>query len=161
MNTILFPGSFNPFTVGHQSLVARVLPLFDRVVIAVGVNARKDSGDETAQRVEAIRALYASEPKVSVIAYSGLTVDACEAEGARWMLRGVRSTVDFEYERNLADINRRISGIETLLLFTLPEYASVSSSMVRELRSYGRDVSEFLPQPTEKQRPLRYTCQNP
>ncbi len=150
MNTILFPGSFNPFTVGHQSLVARVLPLFDRVVIAVGVNARKDSGDETAQRVEAIRALYASEPKVSVIAYSGLTVDACEAEGARWMLRGVRSTTDFEYERNLADINRRISGIETLLLFTLPEYASVSSSMVRELRSYGRDVSEFLPQPTEK-----------
>lgn len=151
MNTILFPGSFNPFTVGHQSLVARVLPLFDRVVIAVGVNARKDSGDETAQRVEAIRALYASEPKVSVIAYSGLTVDACEAEGARWMLRGVRSTVDFEYERNLADINRRISGIETLLLFTLPEYAAVSSSMVRELRSYGRDVSEFLPQPaTEK-----------
>lgn len=150
MNTILFPGSFNPFTVGHQSLVARVLPLFDRVVIAVGVNARKDSGDETAQRVEAIRALYASEPKVSVIAYSGLTVDACEAEGARWMLRGVRSTTDFEYERNLADINRRISGIETLLLFTLPEYASVSSSMVRELRSYGRDVSEFLPQPIEK-----------
>lgn len=150
MNTILFPGSFNPFTVGHQSLVARVLPLFDRVVIAVGVNARKDSGDETAQRVEAIRALYASEPKVSVIAYSGLTVDACEAEGARWMLRGVRSTTDFEYERNLADINRRISGIETLLLFTLPEYASVSSSMVRELRSYGCDVSEFLPQPTEK-----------
>ena len=135
MNTILFPGSFNPFTVGHQSLVARVLPLFDG----------------TAQRVEAIRALYASEPKVSVIAYSGLTVDACEAEGARWMLRGVRSAVDFEYERNLADINRRISGIETLLLFTLPEYAAVSSSMVRELRSYGRDVSEFLPQPaTEK-----------
>lgn len=151
MNTILFPGSFNPFTVGHQSLVARVLPLFDRVVIAVGVNAHKDSGDETAQRVEAIRALYASEPKVSVIAYSGLTVDACEAEGARWMLRGVRSAVDFEYERNLADINRRISGIETLLLFTLPEYAAVSSSMVRELRSYGRDVSEFLPQTaTEK-----------
>lgn len=151
MNTILFPGSFNPFTVGHQSLVARVLPLFDRVVIAVGVNARKDSGDETAQRVEAIRALYASEPKVSVIAYSGLTVDVCEAESARWMLRGVRSTVDFEYEHNLADINRRISGIETLLLFTLPEYASVSSSMVRELRSYGRDVSEFLPKPaTEK-----------
>lgn len=151
MHTILFPGSFNPFTVGHQSLVARVLLLFDRVVIAVGVNSSKESDDEASQRVEAIRALYASEPKVSVIAYSGLTVDVCEAEGARWMLRGVRSTVDFEYERNLADINRRISGIETLLLFTLPEYAAVSSSMVRELRSYGRDVSEFLPQTaTEK-----------
>ena len=92
---------------------------------------------------DAIRALYAAEPKVSVIAYSGLTVDACEAEGARWMLRGVRSVADFEYERNLADINRRISGIETLLLFTLPEYAAISSSVVRELQAYGRDVSEF------------------
>ncbi|MDE5988495.1 MAG: pantetheine-phosphate adenylyltransferase [Duncaniella sp.] len=147
MNTILFPGSFNPFTVGHQSLVSRILPLFDRVVIAVGVNSGKETGPQTDTRVEEIRALYASEPKVSVIAYSGLTVDACEAQGARWMLRGVRSAVDFEYERNLADINRRISGIETLLLFTLPEYAAVSSSVVRELRSYGRDVSEFIPQP--------------
>lgn len=147
MNTILFPGSFNPFTVGHQSLVSRVLPLFDRVVIAVGVNSSKETGPQADTRVEEIRALYASEPKVSVIAYSGLTVDTCEAQGARWMLRGVRSAVDFEYERNLADINRRISGIETLLLFTLPEYAAVSSSVVRELRSYGRDVSEFLPQP--------------
>lgn len=147
MNTILFPGSFNPFTVGHQSLVSRVLPLFDRVVIAVGVNSSKETGPQTDTRVEEIRVLYASEPKVSVIAYSGLTVDACEAQGARWMLRGVRSAVDFEYERSLADINRRISGIETLLLFTLPEYAAVSSSVVRELRSYGRDVSEFLPQP--------------
>lgn len=145
MNTILFPGSFNPFTVGHQSLVDRVLPLFDRVVIAVGVNSCKHGGGCGASPVESIRSLYADEPKVSVISYEGLTVDACRREGARWMLRGVRSTLDFEYERNLADINRRISGIETLLLFTLPEYAAVSSSVVRELESYGRDVSEFLP----------------
>lgn len=145
MKTILFPGSFNPFTVGHQSLVSRVLPLFDRVVIAVGVNSQKCDAVQADSRVADISALYASEPKVKVIAYSGLTVDACERESARWMLRGVRSAVDFEYERNLADINRRISGIETLLLFTLPEYAAVSSSMVRELRYYGRDVSDFLP----------------
>ena len=128
MNTILFPGSFDPFTVGHQSLVDRVLPLFDRVVIAVGVNSGKRS-----------------EPKVRVISYEGLTVDACRREGAHWMLRGVRSAIDFEYERNLADINRRISGVETMLLFTLPEYAAVSSSVVRELCSYGYDVGEFLP----------------
>ena len=146
MNTILFPGSFNPFTVGHRSLVERVLPLFDRVVIAIGVNSQKACEARTHERLDAIRALYAAEPKVSVIAYSGLTVDACEAEGARWMLRGVRSVADFEYERNLADINRRISGIETLLLFTLPEYAAISSSVVRELQAYGRDVSEFLPE---------------
>lgn len=146
MNTILFPGSFNPFTVGHQSLVSRILPLFDRVVIAVGVNSQKQTEKQTADRLETIRMLYASEPKVKVISYSGLTVDACKEEGARWMLRGVRSATDFDYERNLADINRRISGIETLLLFTLPEYAAVSSSVVRELQAYGRDVSEFLPE---------------
>lgn len=145
MNTILFPGSFNPFTVGHQSLVGRVLPLFDRVVIAVGVNSGKHGGTSVGERIAAIERLYASEPKVTVTSYDGLTVDACRREGARWMLRGVRSTIDFEYERNLADVNRRISGIETLLLFTLPEYAAVSSSVVRELESYGYDVSEFLP----------------
>lgn len=145
MNTILFPGSFNPFTVGHSSLVDRILPLFDRVVIAVGKNSGKNGESTVGERIEAIRKLYATEPKVSVISYEGLTVDACRRENARWMLRGVRSTVDFEYERNIADINRRISGIETLLLFTLPEYAAVSSSVVRELESYGHDVSEFLP----------------
>lgn len=146
MNTILFPGSFNPFTVGHQSLVERVLPLFDRVVIAMGVNSGKRYDYSVAENIAAITRLYADEPKVKVISYEGLTVDACRREGARWMLRGVRSTVDFEYERNLADINRRISGIETLLLFTLAEYAAVSSSVVRELKAYGHDVSEFLPQ---------------
>lgn len=145
MNTILFPGSFDPFTVGHQSLVDRVLPLFDRVVIAVGVNSGKRSGDSAGNRIAEIERLYAGEPKVRVISYEGLTVDTCRREGAHWMLRGVRSAIDFEYERNLADINRRISGVETMLLFTLPEYAAVSSSVVRELSSYGYDVGEFLP----------------
>ena len=111
MNTILFPGSFDPFTVGHQSLVDRVLPLFDRVVIAVGVNSGKRSGDSVGNRIAEIERLYAGEPKVRVISYEGLTVDACRREGAHWMLRGVRSAIDFEYERNLADINRRISGV--------------------------------------------------
>lgn len=147
MNTILFPGSFNPFTLGHKSLVDRVLPLFDRVVIAVGCNPDKKDCD-TAARIEAISRVYASEPKVSVSSYSGLTVDACRSEGARWMLRGVRSVADFEYERGLADINRRISGIETLILFTLPEYADISSSVVRELKRYGYDTSAFLPYET-------------
>ncbi len=149
MNTILFPGSFNPFTVGHRSLVDRILPLFDRIVIAIGVNSAKHSAATIDSRIAAIKALYADEPKVEVTSYEGLTVDACRREGAQWMLRGVRSVTDFEYERNLADINRRISGIETLLLFTLPEYAAISSSMVRELEAYHHDVSEFLPQPKE------------
>lgn len=146
MNTILFPGSFNPFTVGHRSLVERVLPLFDRVVIAIGVNSQKACEARTRERLDAIRALYAAEPKVSVIAYSGLTVDACEAEGARWMLRGVRSVADFEYERNLADANRLLEpAIETVLLPALPDLAVISSSLVRELARFGAPYEQFLP----------------
>lgn len=144
--TILFPGSFDPFTIGHASLVERALPLCDRLVIAIGVNPSKPGRESVEERVGRIRALYASDPRVEVITYTGLTVDACAASGAGWMLRGVRTVADYEYERNLADINRELSGIDTLILFTLPGLASVSSSMVRELASHGRDVSRFLPQ---------------
>lgn len=143
--TALFPGSFDPFTIGHKSLVDRALPLFDRIVIAVGENSGKNTASSTEARTEAIRKLYEHEPKITVTAYSGLTVEACRREGAGWMLRGVRSLADFEYEKNLADINRRISGIETVLLYTLPEYAPVSSSMIRELAHFGYDVEPFLP----------------
>lgn len=145
MTTLLFPGTFDPFTIGHASLVDRALPLCDRMVIAIGYNSGKHSAESVAKRVDAIAAIYASEPKVKVIAYDGLTVDACRREGAGWMLRGVRSVADYEYERNLADINRSISGIETLLLYSLPELSHISSSMVRELASHGHDVSKFLP----------------
>lgn len=143
----LFPGSFNPFTLGHKSLVDRALPLFDKIVVAIGYNSEKCAVDDSdlSARLEAIRAIYRDEPRVEVTAYSGLTVDACRECGARWMLRGVRSVTDFEYERTLADVNRRISGIETIILYTLPEYASISSSIVRELRHYGHATEEFLP----------------
>lgn len=146
LRVALFPGSFNPFTLGHKSVVDRVLPLFDRVVIAVGYNEAK-GGDVVGagDRAEAIRCVYRDNPSVEVITYSGLTVDACRRCGARFMVRGVRSVADFEYERSLADINRDIAGIETLLLYTLPCYASVSSSAVRELSRYGCDVSRYLP----------------
>lgn len=145
MTTLLFPGTFAPFTIGHASLVDRALPLCDRMVIAVGYNSGKHSAESVAKRVDAIAAIYADRPKVKVISYEGLTVDACRREGAGWMLRGVRSVADYEYERNLADINRSISGIETLLLYSLPELSHISSSMVRELASHGHDVSKFLP----------------
>ncbi len=145
--TVLFPGSFSPFTTGHASLVERALELFDNVVIAIGYNASKPAAIPIENRIADISALYNNEPRVRVTAYSGLTVDACKTEGAGWMLRGIRSVADFEYERNLADINRMISGIETVLLFTLPELAAVSSSMVRELAANGYDVKPFLPDP--------------
>lgn len=150
LRTALFAGSFDPFTAGHASVVERALPLFDRIVIAVGVNAAKPSETPAEERVRAIEALYEALPpgRVAVMSYSGmLTVQLAAETGARWLLRGVRSVRDFEYERDLADLNRKLSGLETILLYTLPELSAVSSSAVRELRAYGADVSQFLPKP--------------
>ena len=141
----IFPGSFDPFTIGHHSIVERALPLFDKIVVAVGMNSKKHSLLPEIDRLDAIRRLYADEPRVEVIAYSGLTVEAAEQCGARYILRGVRTVKDFEYEKTLADINRKIAGLETVLLYTLPEYGSISSSIVRELISLGRDVTDLLP----------------
>lgn len=143
--TAIFPGSFDPYTAGHHSIVNRALPLFDKIVIAVGVNSAKHSLLTEEERVLSIRRLYSSEPKVEVIAYHGLTVEAAEAAGAQFILRGVRMVQDFEYEKNLAEVNRDISRLETVLLYTLPEYGHVSSSIVRELLSFGRDVTTLLP----------------
>ena len=141
----LFPGTFDPFTLGHQSLVKRVLTCADAVVIAIGINEKKQTYYTLEQRVSAIRALYAEEPRVKVITYSGLTVDVAQQEQASFILRGVRSVIDFEYEKAIADVNRLLTGIETLLLFTEPAYAHISSSVVRELLHFGKDVSAFLP----------------
>ena len=141
----LFPGTFDPFTLGHQSLVKRVLTCVDAVVIAIGINEKKQTYYTLEQRVAAIRALYAEEPRVKVITYSGLTVDVAQQEQASFILRGVRSVIDFEYEKAIADVNRQLTGIETLLLFTEPAYAHISSSVVRELLHFGKDVSAFLP----------------
>ena len=141
----LFPGTFDPFTLGHQSLVKRVLTCADTVVIAIGINEKKQTYYTLEQRVAAIRALYAEEPRVKVITYSGLTVDVAQQERASFIVRGVRSVIDFEYEKAIADVNRQLTGIETLLLFTEPAYAHISSSVVRELLHFGKDVSAFLP----------------
>ena len=141
----LFRGTFDPFTLGHQSLVKRVLTCADAVVIAIGINEKKQTYYTLEQRVAAIRALYAEEPRVKVITYSGLTVDVAQQEQASFILRGVRSVIDFEYEKAIADVNRQLTGIETLLLFTEPAYAHISSSVVRELLHFGKDVSAFLP----------------
>ena len=141
----LFPGTFDPFTLGHQSLVKRVLTCADTVVIAIGINEKKQTYYTLEQRVAAIRALYAAAPRVKVITYSGLTVDVAQQERASFILRGVRSVIDFEYEKAIADVNRQLTGIETLLLFTEPAYAHISSSVVRELLHFGKDVSAFLP----------------
>lgn len=143
--TALFAGTFDPYTIGHHRIVLRALPLFARVVVAVGRNADKLSKQSLEERVQAISSLYAGEPRIECVAYDGLTVDFAKSIGADCLLRGVRSVKDFEYERELADVNRQISGIETLLLISEPQYSSISSSVVRELMHYGKDVSKMLP----------------
>lgn len=146
MNTGIFVGSFNPFTIGHDSIVTRALPLFDRLVIGVvGDQVHKPGMPSAEERVQAIAALYKDEPSIEVKPYYGLAVDFAKAENARFIIKGVRSVKDFEYEREQADINRQLSGIETLLLFAEPQYSSVSSSMVRELQHFGVDISPYLP----------------
>lgn len=142
----LFPGTFDPFTVGHESLVRRGLTLVDEMIIAIGVNEAKQSFFPLEKRLQMIRDLYQPEPRVRVESYDTLTVDFARKVDANFILRGIRSVADFEYEKTIAHMNRTLSGIETILLFTEPMYAHISSSVVRELLRYGRDVSPFLPE---------------
>lgn len=141
----LFPGTFDPFTVGHESLVRRGLDLVDEIVIAVGVNEAKKAYFPLEKRLEMIRSLYKNEPRVRVESYDSLTIDFARQVGAKYILRGIRSVNDFEYEKTIADMNRTISGIETFVLFTEPALTHVSSTLVRELLRYGRDVGDFIP----------------
>jgi len=141
----LFPGTFDPFTLGHLSLVERGLRLVDEIVIAIGVNLEKKTFFTLEQRIEMLTRLFESNPKIRVRSYKNLTVDFAEEIGARFILRGVRSVSDFEYEKNIADINREIAGVETFVLFTKPEYTHISSSVVRELLTYGKSIAAFVP----------------
>ncbi|MCI6161075.1 MAG: pantetheine-phosphate adenylyltransferase [Prevotellaceae bacterium] len=141
----IFVGSFDPFTIGHDSIVRRALPLFDRIIIGIGVNERKQYMQSTEERKQKIEDLYKDEPRIVVKTYSDLTVDFARREQACFIIKGVRSVKDFEYEREQADINRQIGGVETLLLYAEPQHASVSSGAVRELVHFGKDASEFLP----------------
>ena len=138
-------GSFDPFTIGHDNIVRRALPVFDRLVIGIGVNERKVYLQDADTRLRIIQDLYRDEPRIVVKTYSDLTIDFAHREKADFVVKGVRSMKDFEYEREQADINRRLGGIETLLLFAEPGMEAVSSSLVRELIHFGKDVREFLP----------------
>lgn len=144
---LIFPGSFDPFTKGHESVARRGLELCDEMVIAVGYNGlKKNSGMFSVnQRVKMISEFYKNEPRISVIAYDTLTTDIASQIGCTHILRGVRTVIDFEYERQLADVNRHLTGIETILLFNEPAMAHITSTTVRELLSFGKDVKDFLP----------------
>ena len=146
----LFTGTFDPFTIGHQNIVDRAPPLFDHLVIAVAVSKLKHTSEEIEARVAAIKAVYADEERITVKSYDDLTVDMARREGAHFIVRGVRSVKDYEYEREQADVNRQLSGVETILLFADPSLSSISSSLVRELRFFGKDADEWVAKPKRK-----------
>ena len=146
MKTAIFPGSFNPFTKGHYDIVSRALTIFDKVVIGIGYNPDKPKPDDLQQRIELISAIYNNNERVEVEAYNDLTIDFAKRHDATAIVKGVRSVQDYEYERTQAEYNRLMSnGIETVILFADPQYASLSSSIVRTLKKFGKDVSDLLP----------------
>lgn len=145
MKRAIFPGSFDPFTKGHFDIVMRGLEIFDEIIIGIGINSTKKETFPLQQRLNDIQQYFAAEPRVQVHTYDGLTVDFAAQHNAQFILRGVRSTLDFEYERSMAEANKQLSGLETVLLYTRPEYAHISSTLVRDLHSHGKDIAAYLP----------------
>ncbi len=149
MNTArigLFPGTFDPVTLGHTDIINRALPLFDKLIIGIGRNVNKQPMFSEQQRLQWLNDIYRDNNKVEAVAYDGLTVDCCKAVGATFILRGIRYVNDFEYEKAIADMNRSIAeNIETIFLTCLPQYTSVASTLVRDVLKNGGDVSKFLP----------------
>ena len=146
MRRAIFPGTFDPFTIGLYSVVKRALTFMDEVIIGIGINDNKKTWFPMDKRLEMIRGLFADEPRIRVEAYDCLTVDFAKEQNAGFIVRGIRTVHDFEYEETIADINRKLAGIETILLFTEPELTSISSTIVRELLQFGKDVTPFLPE---------------
>lgn len=143
----VFPGSFDPFTVGHESIVSRAQILFDKIYIAIGHNAKKDALFSSEDRNEFINQVFGGNDKIEVIHFEGLTINLCKELGAKYILRGLRTAADFEYERAIAQVNKAMyEGIETVFLLTMPEHTPVNSSIVRDILRHGGDVSKFIPE---------------
>lgn len=142
----IFPGSFDPFTIGHESIVQRALPLFDKIVIMIGFNANKQSFYPIEKRLKWINQVFQEEEKITVQIYDGLTVDFCKDVNAKYILRGIRTSSDFEYERAIAQVNKKMHPeIESVFLLTLPEHTPVMATIVRDIVFHGGDASMFLP----------------
>jgi pantetheine-phosphate adenylyltransferase len=145
-NIAVFPGSFDPITIGHESVIKRALPLFDELYVAIGTNSDKTGFFPVEQRIEWIKRVFADNPEIKVIQYEGLTVDICRKLGAQYILRGLRTSADFEFERSIGQVNKKLfNNIETVFFLTLPEHTSINSSIVRDIVRHGGDASDFVP----------------
>ena len=146
MKIAIFPGSFDPITIGHVDIVKRSIPLFDKIIIAIGVNTQKKYLFTLEQRMKWIQEVFKDYPTIEINHYTGLTINYCKERNANYLLRGIRSAADFEYEKTIAHLNHSMeSGIETILMLSPPEYSSISSTIVREIILGNGDVSKFVP----------------
>jgi len=139
------PGSFDPITIGHVDIIKRALPIFEKIIVALGYNQQKKYLFDEAKRIEFINEIFKNEPKISCTTYKGLTVNFCNSVNAKFLIRGLRSSADFEYEKGIALLNQSISEIETVFLISRPQYSHISSSIVREIIMNGGDARQFLP----------------
>ena len=142
----IFPGSFDPFTIGHESVITRALPLFDEIIVAIGSNTNKKAYFSIEQRMQMIREVFSDTDRIKIESYEGLTVEYCRQKGARYLLRGLRTSSDFEYERAIAQTNKSMyPELESVFLLTLPEHTPIKSTIVREIIRLGGDASQFIP----------------
>lgn len=145
MKVAVFPGSFDPLTFGHIDIINRGSLLFDEVIVAIGINTQKNYLYPLEKRIAFIEAAFKNNKSISVDCYEGLTIDFCKKRGAQYLLRGLRTGIDFEYEKSIADANKSLSGIETISLFSAPQFAFISSTIVRDIIMHGGDLSKFTP----------------
>lgn len=145
MKKAVFPGSFDPITLGHVDIINKGLGLFDEIIVAIGINAEKKYMWSLDERISFIEKTFASTPKVTVTSYSGLTADLCKQEKAPYILRGLRNSLDFSYEKSIAQTNSDYAGIETVFVISSPKYSHISSSIVRDIARNGGDISNLVP----------------
>ena len=153
MNKVaVFPGSFDPITTGHESIIRRALPMFDKIIIAIGINALKDGYFSLEKRKQWIEKVFSGEKKIEVKTYKGLTVDFCKKEKANYILRGLRTSADFEFERVIAQMNRSMNeNIETIFILSTPELSAIASTVVRDILRNEGDASKFVPAAIRKE----------
>jgi pantetheine-phosphate adenylyltransferase len=146
-NIAIFPGSFDPITRGHENIILRAIPLFDKIIVSIGQNSEKKNYFSLEQRMDFIARVFKDYPSIVVDKYSGLTVEYCKKVGAKYILRGLRTSADFEFERSIGQVNKKLyTSIETVFLLTLPEYTAINSSVVRDVHRHGGDISPFIPE---------------